>query len=255
MSDNNFRDDWWKEYFSKVGHYLVTEGIKWDVKGEVDFIEKAFELPKGSRILDLACGYGRISIELASRGYNVLGSDFSNYFLEIGRSEAIKKKVKVEFVRGDMRDIRYYDEFDGVVCWSNSFGFFSDEENEKVLHLVVNSLKRNGRLMLDLHNKDAVIRNRLGKRWFKKDNFFILSDWSFDAGLSRSNIIETIIDESSGSVRKQVMSMREFTLHEMKRMLKDAGLEFLQVYGDTPKGFTAEGFSIDSSLIILAQKR
>jgi len=254
MSDNNVKNDWWKEYFSKVGDYLVTEGVKWNVKGEVDFIEKAFELLKGSRILDLACGYGRISIELASRGYNVLGLDFSDYFLEMGRSEAIRRKVEVEFVQGDMRNMRYYNEFDGVVCWGNSFGYFSDEENEKVLHLIARSLKRKGRLMLDLHNKDAVIRNHLGKRWFKKDNFFILSDWSFDARLSLSNIQEIIIDESSGDVKKQVMIMREFTLHEMKRMLKDASLEFLQVYGDTPKGFTPEGFGIDSSLLILAQK-
>jgi len=50
------------------------------------------------------------------------------------------------------------------------------------------------------------------------------------------------------------MSMREYTLHEIKRMLKDAGLEFLQVYGDTPKGFELEGFSIDSSMQILAKK-
>ncbi len=252
MAADNIKDDWWEEYFSKGGNYLVADGVKWNVN--VDFIEKALDLPKGSRILDLACGYGRISIELASKGYKVVGLDFSNYFLEMGRSEAIRRKVEVEFVQGDMRNIPYRDEFDGVVCWSNSFGFFSDEENEKVLHLIGCSLKRNGKLVLDLHNRDAVVRNRLGKRWFKKDNFFILSDWTFDAELSRSNIQEIIIDESTGSVKKQVMSMREYTLHEMKRMLKDAGLEFLQVYGDTPKGFTPEGFSIDSSLLVLAQK-
>jgi len=255
MSTDNVRDDWWKEYFSKVDYYLVIEGFKWNVKGEVNFIEKAFELPKGSRILDLACGYGRISIELASRGYNVLGIDFSSYLLEIGRSEAIRRNVEVEFVQGDMRTMHYYNKFDGVVCWGNSFGYFSDDENDKVLHLIARALKRNGKLMLDLHNKDAVIRNHLGKKWFRKDHVFVLTDWSFDARLSRSNIKEIIIDESAGTVKENILSMREYTLHEMKRMLKDAGLEFLQVYGDTPKGFTLEGFSVDSSMQILAQKR
>ncbi len=108
---------------------------------------------------------------------------------------------------------------------------------------------------MDLHNKDAVIRNHLGKKWFKKEDFFVLIDWTFDAKLSRSNIREIIIDGNKGVLKDQVMSMREYTLHEMKLLLEDAGLEFLQVYGDTPEGFTPEGFSIDSSLVISAQKK
>lgn len=251
------RDDWWKEYFSEgvLRTWEVVEGIKWNVKGEVDFIEKAFGLPKGSRILDLACGYGRISIELASRGFDVLGLDYCSEVLELARSEAKRRNVKVEFVQGDMRNLQYDNEFHGVVCWGNSFGYFSDDENDRVLGLISRSLKRNGRLILDLHNKDAVIRNYLGKRWFEKDHVFVLTDWSFDATLGRSNIREIIIDRKSGTVEETFMSMREYTLHEMKRMLKDAKLRFMQVYGDTPKGISPEGFSPDSSLFILAQKR
>lgn len=253
MPNNDVRDNWWKEYFSKDILWTIVEGIKWNV--DVDFIEEAFELPEGSRILDLACGYGRFSIQLASRGYDVLGLDYSKELLEVARSEAKRKNVEVEFVRADMRAMQYNNEFDGVLCWSNSFGYFSDDENDKVLHLIARSLKRDGKLLLDLHNKDAVIRNHLGKRWFKKDHIFVLSDWSFDPRGSRSNIRETIIDTKAGTIREGVMSMREYTLHEMKRMLKDVDLEFLQVYGDTVKGFSSEGFSIDSSLLILAQKR
>ena len=256
MSTGNVSDDWWKEYFSEdiFQTYLLVEGIKWNVKNEADFIDKVFELPKGSRILDLACGYGRLSIELASRGYDVLGLDYSKELLEVGRSQAKEKNIKVEFAQGDMRTMQYSNEFHGVVCWANSFGYFSDDENDKVLHLISRSLKRHGKLLLDLHNKDSVIRNHLGRKWLRKDHIFILTDWSFDARLSRSNIEEIMIDLSVGTVRERVMSMREYTLHEIKRMLKDAGLEFLQVYGDTPRGFTLEGFSIDSSMQILAQK-
>ena len=255
MSPDNVRDDWWKEYFSKdiFQVWKVVEGIKWNVK--TDFIEEVFGLPKGSKILDLACGYGRFSIELASKGYEVLGLDYSTELLEVARSEAERRNIKVEFVQGDMRSMQYHNMFHGVLCWSNSFGYFSDEENDKVLQLIARSLKRNGKLLLDLHNKDAVIRNHLGKKWFKKEDFYVLTDWSFDAGLSRSNIKEIIIDVKAGSVRETFLSMREYTLQEMKRMLKNTGLRFLQVYGDTPKGFTPEGFSIDSSLLILAQKR
>ena len=254
MSRKNVKNDWWKTYFTEtiVQTLEITEGFKWNVSG--DFIEESFRLPRGSRILDLACGYGRFSIEMASRGYDVIGLDYSKELLEIGRSEAARRNVKVEFVLGDMRAINYSNEFDGVLCWANSFGFFSDEENAKVLQSIARCLRRDGRLLLDLHNKDAVIRNHLGKRWFSKDNYFVLIDWSFDARLSRSNIREIIIDANTGVMEDRIMSMREYTLHEMKLLLEDAGLEFLQVYGDTAEGFTPEGFNIDSSLVILAQK-
>lgn len=250
MSTNN-ADSWWKEYFPE--YHLLTEGVNWDFNP--DFIESALELHKGDTVLDLACGYGRVSLALASSGYDVVGLDYSSEFIEMGRSEATRRKLKVEFVQGDMRAMQYDNQFDGVVCWSNSFGYFSEEENEKVLHSIARSLKREGRVLLDLHNKDAVIRAHLGRRWFEKDHLLILEDWSFDAKLSRSIIKEVIVDTNTGTIREAMMSMREYTLYEMKWMLKDAGLKFIQVYGDTPDGFTTEGFSLDSSLLILAQKR
>ena len=250
-----FKEGWWKEYFSgdTVQTLRIVEGFKWNV--DTDFVEEALALAEGSKVLDLACGYGRFSIALASRGFDVTGLDYSVELLEIARSEASRRNVSVEFVQGDMRNMKYDGQFDAVLCWANSFGFFSDSDNERVLQLIGRSLKRRGRLLLDLHNKDAVIRNRLGKKWFKKGDFFVLIDWTFDAKLSRSNIREIIIDGNKGVVKDQVMSMREYTLHEMKLLLEDAGLEFLQVYGDTPEGFTSEGFSMDSSLVISAQKR
>jgi 2-polyprenyl-3-methyl-5-hydroxy-6-metoxy-1,4-benzoquinol methylase len=249
------KEDWWKDYSSKdiVRILNIVEGFKWNVKS--DFIEEALALSKGSKILDLACGYGRFSIELASKGYKVVGLDYSSELLQIARSEAERRNVEVEFVQGDMRQIKYSGEFDGVLCWANSFGFFSDSDNERVLRLIAGSLRREGRLLLDLHNKDAIIRNHLRKTWFKKENYFVLMDWTFDARLSRSNLREIIIDANTGVMKDRIMSMREYTLHEMKLLLEDAGLDFLQVYGDTPEGFTSEGFSIDSSLVISAQKK
>jgi SAM-dependent methyltransferase len=206
-------------------------------------------------VLDLACGYGRIAIELASRRYRVLGLDYSREFLEIARSEATRRNVQVEFVQGDMREMRYREEFDGVVSWANSFGYFSDDENDMVLSLISSSLKGNGRLLLDLHNKDSVIRNCLGRRWRKEDKHLILMDWSFDVRLSRSVTKDIIIDTIAKTTREWKMDMREYTLHEMKRMLKDTGLEFVQVYGDTAEGFTPEGFGLDSSMQISARKK
>lgn len=244
------KEDWWKRHFAK--DCLLIEGFKWKV--DIDFIEQALELPKGSRILDLACGYGRMSIGLAERGYDVLGLDYSKELLKIAHAEAIKRGVKVKFIRDDMRRMAYNNEFDGVLCWANSFGYFSDEENEKIMLLIARALKKRGKLLLDLHNKDSVIRNRLRRTWFKREKFYILEDWTFDPRLSRSIIRYVIINAETRKIREGIMSMREYTLPEVKRLLKDAGLEFIEVYGDTPEGFKPEGFGLDSSMQILAQK-
>jgi len=254
QTELEFEKDWWKEYFSGdiVQTLKIVEGFKWNV--DTDFVEEALALTEGSRILDSACGYGRFSIALASRAYRVTGLDFSAELLKEARFEASRRNVAVEFVQDDMRNMKYDSEFDAVLCWANSFGFFSDSDNERVLQLISRSLKTKGRLLLDLHNKDAVIRNHLRKTWFAKNNYFVLMDWSFDARLSRSILREIIVDANEGVVKDQVMSMREYTLHEMKLLLEDAGLKFLQVYGDTSEGFTPEGFGIDSSLVILAEK-
>ena len=247
--DNNSRE-WWKEYFAK--EFLLIEGMpskEINVKS-VDFIEHGFNLPKGSRVLDLACGYGRISIELAKRGYAVVGLDYCKELLDIARQLSDKEGVKVEFVQGDMREMAYSNEFDGIVCWSNSFGYFPDEENEKVMRLIACSLKKKGKLIPDLHHRDAYIRKYLGRSWREQGDFFILSQWTFDVHLSRLNIEYTLVNLRTGEVKKTLNSFREYTLTEIKHMLKDAGLEFLKVYGDLTPHFNLN----TDSMTVLAQK-
>ena len=63
-----------------------------------------------------------------------------------------------------------------------------------------------------------------------------------------------VINEDSGGIKTWVNDYREYTLHELKWMLWDAGLVFVEVYGDSVEGFAREGFGLDSSLIVLAKK-
>ena len=82
---------WYQEYFGQryldSYPFLTSESTL----GEVDFIEKTLALPTGSKILDLCCGHGRHLIELASRGYQMMGLDLDPLFLELTQQEAQRR--------------------------------------------------------------------------------------------------------------------------------------------------------------------
>lgn len=253
MQDRNARrtpEEWWKTYFTK--DWLLLEPMK---PKEVNvrsagFIVNALKIPAGARILDLGCGYGRISIELARMGYNVVGLDFSDELLEIARGLAKDQNVKVDFVQGDMRQLDYGQEFNAVVSWGTSFGFFSDQENEHVLQLVSQSLTEDGRLLLDLHNRDAYIRKYVGTSEYDYESHKVRSIWTFDLITSRLNIEEQVLDKESNRTKTYISSFREYTVPELIWMLEKAGMRVLKIYGDLSERFGLES----DSLTILAEK-
>ena len=65
----------WRLFFNSFAPYYMQESFTRNTRYEVDFIEEEFNLPKHSYIIDIGCGTGRHSIELAKRGYNVTGVD------------------------------------------------------------------------------------------------------------------------------------------------------------------------------------
>src|SRR5204863_7350641 len=112
---------------------------------QVEFIVEKLGLGEGSRVLDLACGRGRISIGLAQHGCRVTGLDLSPRSLELARSDAEAAGVEIEFVRRDMRDLDAEGEFDAVVNVFTSFGYFpAQEEDERVLAAVARALVPGG---------------------------------------------------------------------------------------------------------------
>src|SRR5579875_3434414 len=77
--------EWWR---TEGDFFLLSEGDKTaQAPAAADFLEAVAHFPKGARILDLGCGYGRITLELARRGYRVTGLDYSRV-LQVGRALA-----------------------------------------------------------------------------------------------------------------------------------------------------------------------
>ncbi|MDX2051875.1 MAG: methyltransferase domain-containing protein [Polyangiaceae bacterium] len=234
MADNSV--PWYSEEAGFFGdEYLKQYGSLPSTltNSEVEFVVRELGLRLGATVLDLACGHGRHAIQLAARGYRVTGLDNNSAFLREAQRRADGANVGVQWLQRDMRDIPYSEEFDAVACMFSSFGYLeTDEENEKVLLAAARALKPGGRLLLDVRNRDRIIRNYREKWWDEfRDGTVVLCTTQFDTATGRSN--ETYrrlrCDGSSDLTRA---SVRLYTAPELIGMLRRCGLQDVRVFGD-----------------------
>lgn len=130
--------------------------------GEVAQLVPLLGVPPGGSVLDLCCGVGRHSIELARQGFGVTGVDRFAPYLDRARAEAVAAGVgdRVEWVSEDMRTFRRDGAFDAAVSLFTSFGYFHDDEQERaVLRNLYDSLKPQGRLLIDVAGKEIIARD------------------------------------------------------------------------------------------------
>jgi SAM-dependent methyltransferase len=99
-------------------------------------------------ILDVGCGYGRISIPLLKNGYDVKGVDIMLQFIDYANTETASER----FIQGDMLALSYDDSsFDNAIClWSTFNHFLSQENQEIVLNEMLRILKPGGKCIIDL---------------------------------------------------------------------------------------------------------
>jgi len=217
----------------------------------VESILKMMDLKPKSKILDLCCGYGRHSIEFAQRGFQVTGYDLSDFFIEKAKKDSSDLGLKIEFVKGDMRRLPFDNQFDAVVNIFTSFGFFDKESDDlKVTKGVSRALKKGGLFLLDLKNREYVIRNFQRRRWRQQEDFIMLEDNFFDLFTSRWELTRTLLFEN-GRKKENSFSLRMYTFTEILDLLKKSGFILESVYGD----FDFREYSLDSPRMILISRK
>jgi SAM-dependent methyltransferase len=243
---------WWDEMFGDDFLRTMDRLTDSQIKTEVNFIEESLGVQKGGIILDLACGAGRHAVELGVRGYNVVGYDLSLAMLARAADEAQDKNQKLNFLHGDMRDMGFEEMFDGVYCWSTSFGYFDDEKNQLVAQKIHRALRSGGMLLLDVANRDFVAQRQPSLVWFEGEGCVCMDEMRVDFITSRLRVKRMVILDD-GRTRELDYSIRLYTLHELGRMLHDVGFKVTEVSGHpaTPGVF----MGADSPrLIVLAEK-
>jgi SAM-dependent methyltransferase len=244
---------WWEELFNDDYLHAMERVTDDQIAREVHFIEESLGVEQGGALLDLACGTGRHAVELARRGYEVVGFDLSLAMLARAGEDAQEREAKLNFVQGDMRDMTFDEQFDGVYCWNTSFGYFEEDKNAQVLDRVHRALKGGGLFLLDVVNRDFLVRQSPSLAWFEGDGCICMDEMSVDFITSRMKVKRTMMLDD-GRSQEIEYSMRIYSLHELGRVLHEHGFTVREVSGrlSTPGVF----FGGDSPRsMILAEKR
>lgn len=235
MSEGALRD-WWEELFQihEFAHYReFADDLTYR---EVDFLEQALSLGGVETILDLACGGGRHSLELARRGYTVVGVDLARPVIAHARAQAAQEELSVEFVHGDMRELRYADRFDAALVLNSSVGFFDDATNAAVLAGAARALAPGGKLLIQCLNPyqiEAYLRDfRSG--WYQVGAGYVLREARFAPRSATLEIGYRYLDPAQAlEVAHPGDRIRLYGFPELTAMLTEAGLRPLSVFGDT----------------------
>ena len=145
---------WYEDLFENYGIKYDNESYVQGTIGECDFIEKEIEYDKSAQILDIGCGTGRHSIELAKRGYTVVGIDLSESQLKRAKEKASEQKLQIVFQKHDARNLSFLHEFNLVIMiCEGAFALMeTDEMNFKILQNAANALLPRGKLILTTLN-------------------------------------------------------------------------------------------------------
>jgi SAM-dependent methyltransferase len=218
---------------------------------EVDFLEKALAPPPGASLLDIPCGSGRHSVELARRGYRMTGIDLSADFLKDARARAAEAHVQVDLRQGDMRSPNVdADAFDGAFCFGNSFPYLDRTGITAFLAALGSAIRPGGRLVIDTGcAAESILPTLFPQRWHRFDDIIVMSKASYIAGASRLDIDYTFIQGCKIETRPS--SSYVFTVAELTRMLAEAGFEVISLAG----GFAGERYELGSPRLVLTARR
>jgi len=244
---------WWEDLFNDDYVRTMEKITDEQIAREVAFIEDSLGVERGGAVLDLGCGTGRHAVELARRGYEVVGCDLSLSMLARAGDEAQEREAKLNFVQGDMREMAFDEQFDGVYSWNTSFGYFEEEKNAQVVDRVHRALKAGGLFLLDVVNRDFLVRQSPSLAWFEGDGCVCMDEMTVDFITSRMRVKRTMMLDD-GRSREIEYSMRVYSLHELGKILHEHGFKVCEVTGRiaTPGVF----FGNESPrTIILAEKR
>ena len=204
---------------------------------QVDFIVEALQLRGDERILDLACGFGRHALELASRGHAVVGVDLTPAYIAEARRQALARGVEAEFICSDLRAVAFHDAFDVVLNLADgAIGYLEDDaENLKIFDLVASALKRGGKHLMEVSNAAYAARHFPRRHWEAGRRALSLAEFDWDPEtrcmLYAGHTLrygEVLSQPSQG----MPSSTRLYTLAELQVIFQARGMEIQRAFGD-----------------------
>jgi SAM-dependent methyltransferase len=243
--------EWWEEFFlSEL--WIAAQCGTWseeETRSEAERVENLLELSAQARILDAPCGNGRLSLALAQRGHRVTGVDATLPLLERARRRSKELELDIVWEHRDMRDLPGEGEFDAVLCFWGSFGYFDEKGNADYLAAAARALAPGGRILVDTHVAETLFPIFQERGWHQVDDIMVIESRHWDHEKGRIDGEWTFLKEREEERRSS--SLRIYTYRELARMLEEAGFDCCEGFAS----LDGESFRIGSPrLFITAAK-
>ena len=233
MSVDWFEDD---SLWKLMEPVLFTEARLAHTPAEVDSIKSLCKILQEDTILDMCCGVGRHSLELARRGHKVVGVDRTRLYIEKAITNAKKENLDIEFVQDDMRTFYRKNSFDVVLSMFTSFSYFDDHEEQMlVLRNIYSSLRAGGRFILESAGKEILARIFVRQNWSEWPHGFMMEEREPIENWSKMHN-KWIFVERDGSVHRWEVIHWIYSGSEINEMLESVGFSDVRVFGGLDGG-------------------
>ncbi len=224
---------WYEDdHFWKACEPIMFGENRWaQAAVQVDQLSKLLSLQTPASVLDLCCGLGRHSLELARRGHRVTGVDRTGVYLRRAQKQAVDEGLNVEFVQADMREFCRPGAFDLTLNLFTSFGYFENPaEDRRVIINVHKSLKKGGQLVMDMAGKEIVARVFRERDWHEEDGVICLEQRSISKDWSWMDNRWILL---RGDKRDEFrISHRLYSAAELTALLRDCGFQEVYTHGN-----------------------
>jgi SAM-dependent methyltransferase len=240
-------DPWYVKSFQQDYLKIYSHRTDEAAREEVNEIISLMKMTPNSKVLDLCCGNGRHSRQLAECGFLVTGIDLSQVLL--ADAEKKNENGKITYFHHDVRNLPFEEEFDYVLNLFTSFGYFEEEEeNRKVFDSIYHSLKKNGRFLVDFLNPGYIKSTLIPYSERMVGDILIIEKRKIEG----KKVCKDIEVHEGNDIRKYQEQINLFEFDEMETMLKKAGLDISNVYG----GFDQRSYNSNNSprMIIIGKK-
>jgi SAM-dependent methyltransferase len=193
----------------------------------------------GERVLDMACGTGRHSHELARRGFEVVGVDISPDLLAIAEADAEAESLSASFLAADLRQLDFDQEFDLVLNLNDgAIGYFeTEEENHRTFEVIAAALRPGGGNLLQLPNVLYAEAHLPQKTWIAGEGMVELIDHRWDARTRylEGSTMPILVGETFEGVAPIPFRQRLYSVEEMTEIYASVGMEFAGAFRGTGK--------------------